>query len=224
MAVFAMAAVAYAGGKTTIEPTVVKTSDAWYVSANGGWNMFQSNFIKEGADWSHKHKTGWNAGMQLGYDFDTTAFVRPVLELDGQFNGFNRNETAPNRFGTREPGFFKFKTNSFALMLNAMAKFDCAVFQPYVGIGAGFHHTWMKETLRDDTGAIRGQDKDSANGFSWQLIAGTDYKLSSDWALFVDYKWVNLQGNKQLTNHHPQGMTKDRLSQQIVSMGVRFTF
>jgi len=217
-AVVATAAVLHAGPPAKIiEQPAVQAVGAWYVAANGGMSAYQSNFINKpaGNDWSSKRKIGWNGGLKLGYDFDTNAFVRPVLELDGQFTGFNRNETMPTR---GQGGVAKFQTNSFALTLNALAKFDCVAFQPYVGAGAGFHHTWMKERFNDE------RDSDSSTGFALQAIAGCDYKIAADWALFLEYKWLHFYNNKQLTGHHPEGMTKSQLGQQLINMGVRFQF
>ena len=218
-AVVATATVLYAGPKPSKEVHVPidkpMTQAAWYVGAYGGGSFWQGDISKEhnlGREitMKEKRKIGWDAGIKVGYDFNTAAPVRLVLEADAMFTGFNRNIEILD--GARLAGTVKFNFQSFSLMGNALAKFDCGAFQPYVGAGAGFHTTRMEAKWPD--GWV---EKENGNGFAWQLLAGSDYKLDANWALFAEYKWVNYELPSKWTD---MGV-KSRIGQHLVNLGVR---
>jgi len=225
MAVVATAGVLHAGPKSVyMPPTIDKpmTSAAWYVGAYGGGSFWQSDFINPRTGMSMNRKIGWDAGMKVGYDFNTAAPVRLVLELDGMFTGFNRSaDMSGGGLRARAPVYneqYKWNVRSFSLMANALAKFDCGAFQPYLGAGAGFHTTRITSELD----GVR-WFKESCNGFAWQVLAGSDYKLDANWALFAEYKWVNYQIPKGYEGRKI-GMVKSNIGQQLVNLGVRYTF
>jgi len=271
VAVVATASLLHAGPKPSkaVIPIDKPVSEAaWYVGAYGGMSAYQSEFVNDFGAFSCKHKIGWNAGVKVGYDFNPSARVRPVLELDAMFGGFNRqmgldvpdnanaNSNAhadasrvlnaalvniPERLRTREviefaDDFatylnsnsnsndagrvtFRYKPRSFALMVNALAKFDCGALQPYAGVGAGFHHTRM--TMDISAPGLSASGKDSGNGFAWALLAGADYKLAANWALFAEYKWLNYELPGKWKN---TPVFNSRIGQQLVNLGVRYTF
>ena len=203
LAALAVAAVAQAGTAKFYQPAASAVGN-WYVGGYGGASLFQSNLINPLFRMSEKHKIGYNAGIKLGYDFAPEAWMRPVLELDMTFNHYNR----------KAADFINFSIGSGAVMLNALAKFDCGVWQPYAGFGAGVYHARAKMTVGSYS------ETTWMSNFTYQCIVGTDYKLDANWALFTEYKWRN----SELADGVTKGMLKSRVSQHIVDLGVRYQF
>ena len=222
MAVVATATVLHAGAPVRIDTPMTQAVGNWYVGAYGGMNVWQSGIdcwhITDADEIPKSRKIGWNAGFKVGYDFDPAAAVRPVLEVEAFYNAFTRGHTFKSKgkvFGTE-----KFTVNSQAMMANALAKFDAGTFQPYAGAGLGVY------TLAADMDLPSGHfDNYKATGLAWQLLAGSDYKLCANWALFAEYKWLNYEiaghKNKPRRGDH---YTQARIGQQLVNLGVRYSF
>ena len=219
-AVVATATVLYAGPAPRIDkPACSDIGGNVYVAAYGGMNLWQTGINGwNGAQYDGKsRKIGWNAGFKVGYDFDPAAWVRPVLELESFYNAFNQDL---NRIVRETKIGESFKVNSQAMMFNALGKFDCGNWQPYAGAGIGVY------TLAADINNTQGGHSSyKATGLAWQLMAGTDYKLDANWALFLEYKWLNYvvagYKNKPLEGNE---YTKRMIGQQLVNLGVRYTF
>ena len=218
VALVATAALVQAGPKFSqpvkqISEPMVQAVGAWYVGGYGGASFWQTDFTKGGN--GETHKIGWTAGAKVGFDFDPAAPVRLALELDGMFNGFNRNMEGTFRGELTNIGSgnskVRFNMQSFTLALNALAKFDCGVFQPYVGAGAGFYTLHMEAKM----GSMKHTER--TNGFAWQLLAGSDYKLDANWALFAEYKWLNYERAFEKV----PGVNR-AIRQQLVNVGVRY--
>jgi opacity protein-like surface antigen len=62
-----------------------------------------------------------------------------VLELEGFYNGVEQNFENRSRFGDFETSA---DLHSAVAMANLKVKFDLGRFQPYIGAGAGYAHTW----------------------------------------------------------------------------------
>ena len=220
-AVMVAAVVAQAGPRPSFDKPACSDVGNWYVGAYGGMSAYQrtKDWDGGGSDYSQKRKIGVNGGLKVGYDFAPQNWVRPVLEFDAQYNYFRRG-VCWNNTGTVTD---RLDNHSFAFMVNALAKFDCGVWQPYVGAGAGVYHLRVKDT--SPVGNFS-PIKDSTNGFAWQLLAGTDYKLDANWALFVEYKWLNyeIRKYKDFMPGYGGGPLSNRIGQQLASLGVRYTF
>ena len=173
-----------------------------YVALYGG-----ANFLHTGLPTGIDDKVGWNAGIKLGYEFapcSTPGFI-PALELDQMYQSFDL------RAKVDQGGKVKTKTYGYHAMLNALAKYDCGNgVIPYGGFGLG----WYYWNLKADGGAST-----SKNGFAWALIAGVDFALDANWAIFVEYKWLNFQIRK-----HKDFDTAARIGQQVVNLGARYRF
>ena len=224
-AVVATALVAHAGNPPAQwnQPATQAVGN-WYVGAYGGMNFGQTSLKAdsfEGPSISTKKKIGWQAGFKVGYDFDTAAWVRPVLEGEWFVSGYNQNVTFPDGYGPGEPETVKFNTLINALMVNALAKFDAGSFQPYLGLGAGFYH--MSMDYKEDEG-YKGNFVHGA-GFAWQALAGCDYKIDANWSIFTEYKWFAMYiadaKNKPATG---ENFVKSVMAQQQVNLGVRYQF
>jgi len=229
-AVMVAAVTAYAGSAKSIKPMACDAMGQWYVAAYGGASLAQSG-VNSSGDFGgfafgldQSKKIGWDAGLKVGYDFAPKCFVRPVVEFDAFYNSVNRNfgvNTAYPGWAFRN-GSATSKNTAFAFMVNALAKFNYGAWQPYAGAGLGWYHLRTKVDIASQGRfAINGSDKVNQNGFAWALMAGTDYKLTCNWALFAEYKWLNYQVKKDKI---VPGVTKGRIGQQLVNLGVRYTF
>ena len=230
MAVVATATVLHAGAPVRIDTPMTQAVGNWYVGAYGGMNFMQSGiqsyrYNRENYDVSKSKKIGWDAGIKVGYDFDPAATVRPVLEAEWLVSGFNQDLKYVG-----EDEWKKEKTNTLttALMVNALAKFNAGSFQPYFGAGAGFYHMSMDAKYKyDDWSKFRKDFSLNAAGFAWQAIAGTDYKLDANWALFVEYKWLAMHipdAKNKPWEGVDGGYTKSLMAQQQVNLGVKYSF
>ena len=233
MTILAMATAAYAGPTSckVIKEPAVQAMGSWYVAGYGGMNFKQTgikNWWMFGS--TTNKKIGWNAGVKVGYNFPKLAccpcgLMYPVLEAEYFVSSFNRNEKFAGIQGGTPPTTDKFNVLTNALMVNALAKFDCAAFQPYIGVGAGFYH--MSMDLKEN--AV-GNPPYKANllhgaGFAFQGLAGCDYKLDANWALFAEYKWFAMciadAKNKPTAGFN---FVKSVMGQQMVNLGVRYQF
>ena len=178
-----------------------------YLAAQGGVNFHQTtvNDTLDGVNITSKSKVGGFGGLKLGYVFGTALdTVRPVVELDGFYNGFSQSATA-EYLGYKIDNI-KVKVDSGALMANGLVRFALGSFQPYFGAGLGGYAT-------DETATV-GNVKGSVNqtGFAWQLVGGVDCYVTQGVSIFTEYKFLNYVDSG------------DRLGQQLVGAGVRFHF
>jgi len=227
-AVVATAGVVYAGtpAKVFNEPAVQAVGN-WYIAGYGGLSLLQNGMgnFSWGETRSDKKKTGWNLGLKAGYDFDPQAWVRPVVELDLMYNSFKHSCSLVDDIWSYK---MNKKYKSFALMANVLAKFDLGAWQPYVGAGAGLYITEIaKSETGYESGAFdwKGNWSDYYGGFAWQILAGVDYKIDANWAVFAEYKWFNqeVRGKKE-DRDWTSYASRMRLGQQLLNMGVRYSF
>ena len=201
-----------------IQPPAITDMGNWQVSAYGGGSFQQSGINKDAL--KRSPRVGVNAGMKLGYDFAPQDWVRPVLEIDVQYNNFNR----VNR-DREESVDYKLNFRSLALMLNSLVKFNAGDWQPYFGLGVGWFTMHGKEEMDAGDGELVSLYRGYTNGFAWQLLAGTDYILAANWALFAEYKWLNYQipSSRNFMGEDTNAV-KSRIGQQLLNLGVRYSF
>ena len=174
------------------------------------------------------------AGVKLGYVFKTDALVRPAIELDSYwvqskltvrnyskevYNPYyNSNVNDVYTTETTTAG----RANTFANMINGLAKFDLGSFQPYAGLGIGLATTgWSGNTKGVDTrnGDVTARynasafNESSSTYFAFQAIAGADYYVRNNLSVFTEYKFLNVCGD-----------AGNSLRNNIVGAGVRFHF
>ena len=227
-AILMAAVVAQAGPVSSMKKIVEPAKDLnWYGAVYGGVSLYQEGVknhadVLWGFDLDQKRKTGMNFGLKFGYDFAPQDFVRPVVEFDMQYNRFNRNVDVD----LWRPTSVKAKNDSLSLMANALAKFNCGDWQPYAGIGLGWYYMHTKANMSSTWGFLDGRSgSTNKNGFAWQLMAGVDYKIDANWAVFAEYKWLNYQ----IVSHKnflfdDMNVLKSRLGQQLLNLGVRYSF
>ncbi len=192
-----------------------------YFGLQAGINAYQNfggtrHFNVNGNDLAiePREKVGFAGGLKAGYVFGTGT-VRPAIEADLYYNGvradldarINKHSTNLNADGTLHSGAF---------MGNFLVRFAFDRFQPYVGGGVG---AWVGQAHDVDV-TIRGHDYNLGNsssraGFAWQIIGGADYYWSEKFSTFLEYKFLN---------YEDAGISRDRIGQQIVMLGVRWHF
>lgn len=181
----------------------------WYGALQVGSNVYQDfgdsnteNFFGLQITEDLDGDVGIFAGLKLGYVFGT-GFVRPAIELDAYYNGFDSEyslEFKSSFFGTDRFSASEF-VHTGAGLVNFLLKFDFGRFQPYIGAGAGAQYT----------------DLDESFTFAWQLIGGADYYFTEKVSAFLEYKFLNYED----VNYVLDG---DALRQHLVGAGIRFHF
>ena len=153
----------------------------WYVKGFGGatWLQDQSGDVNSGgsflADGDASYDTGYVLGAAVGYDYT------PNFGLELEY-AYRDADTTTDLSGIGESGG---STNSNAVMLNALYKFDGmgagGAVQPYVGGGLGWANM---ESDIDDIGSFKRD-----NAFAWQLIGGVGYAVNPSWDIIGEVRY-----------------------------------
>jgi opacity protein-like surface antigen len=167
-----------------------RDSNRFYVALFGGVNVAQTADVEDfdagflgRIESDLESETGWFAGLKFGFVCPTTSVVKPVLELEGFYNGVEQNFENRSRFGNFETSA---DLHSAVAMANLKVKFDLGRFQPYIGAGAGYAHTWVREVQINDT-EIADAEQDEGT-FAYQGIAGFDIGITDRVSIFTEYK------------------------------------
>ena len=187
-----------------------------YIAIFGGINVGQTADIEDTEDdfigdieSELESDFGWFGGLKFGYLFPTASVVKPAVELDAFYMGINSEFNNETDFGDFD---FSADFHSAVFMANVKVQFDLGTFQPYIGAGLGYAHTWIDEVEVNDE-ELEGADADEGT-FAYQGIAGFDIKLSERLSLFTEYKAVVL---------HDLGDIKNYVN-HLVGVGVRIGF
>ncbi len=164
---------------------------------------------------------GYILGSMIGYRFS------PQTRLELEYNYFN-NDTqtvAP------PPSIGLGSVSGNAYMLNFYYDFpiDGSQFSPYLGVGAGFLNTSVKNlsnvvlsTVPPPNGPIF-VNGISENAFAFQVRLGTSYTLSTNWELFAGYHYFN--SNTLVFNNTVFGTLRpDGAKLHIFEFGTRYSF
>jgi opacity protein-like surface antigen len=196
---------AFAGtqDKSISQPTaIVDYGVGPYVALQGGFNAWQDTY--NDGFLSRERSLGGFGGLKAGYVFHIAGLVRPAVEFDGFYNGFSQDQ---NIAGLGKVGRENYETG--ACMVNGLARFNLAAFQPYAGIGVGGYTAGKCFT---DTYGNSANYRDS--GFAWQIVAGADYYVTPAISIFMEGKF--------LTYHNIAYLSDFR--QVLAGGGVRFHF
>lgn len=206
-------------GKTyTPTPMEPETKGGLYVAIFGGVNVAQTGDVDDEEDdvgllgdvsADINSDVGWFAGLKFGYVFPCESVVKPVLEIEGFYNGVNADFDVDTDLGD-------FNVNadfhSAVFMVNAMAKFDLGKFQPYIGAGIGYAHTWIDQVEVDDVEVDDvGEDEGT---LAYQGIAGLEYHVTDKIGIFTEYKALVFDEVGDV----------DTYINHLVGIGVRFGF
>ena len=199
-----------------------------YQNLPGGRTFTDDNpnspFFGESLEVSPQHNVGFFGGIKLGYVFGT-GVVRPTIELDSFYNGFDTD----TNFTLREPDGDLIRTSSSSNRLNSgvwLGNFILRFapgdqkFQPYVGGGLGLYYANLAglsftgprgETFNTGGGA-------SHTDLAFDIVAGADYFFTPKVSAFVEYKFLEHTSTQWNPNQNRA------LGQHLVGAGVRFFF
>jgi len=181
-------------------------------------------FFGDTLEVSPQHNVGFFGGLKLGYVFGT-GVIRPTVELDSFYNGFDTD----TNFTLREPdgdligsGSSSNRLNSGVWLGNFILRFAPGnqKFQPYVGGGVGIYYAELDglsftgpngETF--NTGGGR-----SHTDLAWDIVAGSDYFFTPKVSAFIEYKFLEYTSTQWNTDQNRA------LGQHLVGAGVRFFF
>jgi len=206
-------------GKSSYTPSPMEpeAKGGLYVAIFGGVNVAQTGDIEDeniggivgDLDSEVDSEIGWFGGVKLGYVFPTRSVVKPVIEVEGFYNGVDARFEADTDIGNFDVDA---DFHSAVFMVNAMLKFDCGRFQPYLGGGVGYAHTWINNVEVDGTEL---DDVDEEEGtFAYQGIAGVEYHINDKIGVFTEYKalvYDEVGGIETYINH-------------LIGFGVRIGF
>jgi opacity protein-like surface antigen len=191
-------------------------------------------------DLDQKHDVGIFGGIKLGYVFGT-GLVRPTIEGDFFYNGFNFD----GDLTLRDRGEVLHQTNvstwlnGGAFMANFILRFNFKRFQPYAGAGVGawyahtdgvdveFRNVPVVGTFNVKTGSL------SHGDLAWQVVAGADYYWTPKFSTFVEYHYLDYTTTFTSEGARRRGrangidagnLSLGDLDQHLVGAGVRFHF
>ena len=206
--------------KKMVVPAIECYGTGWYGAIQGGVNLYQDT--GGGREFTSRRgnrvkldpsdNIGGFGGLKLGYVFGTGS-VRPAFEADIYYNGVDADVDV--KVNGDSKGSISARIDSVAFMGNALLRFGCDKFQPYVGFGLGY---WAAEG-NDGSVKINGTERrtfstNSAGDLAWQLIAGGDYYFTTKVSAFMEYKFLNYEN----------AIFDNAIRQQLLGVGVRLHF
>jgi opacity protein-like surface antigen len=190
---------------------------------------------------NQKHDVGFFGGLKLGYVFGT-GLVRPTVEGDLFYNGFNFGADGTVRFRSPLLDFdHQFSASSWintgAFMANFILRFNFGRFQPYAGAGVGAYYVQYPQIVNDvrNVAGQLGLETTIGTGhvdLAWQVVAGSDYYWTPKFSTFIEYHYLDYTTTfaspvvREATRTHvgfDLGHLGD-LGQHLVGAGVRFHF
>src|SRR5215472_15853736 len=182
-----------------------------------------SPFFGESLEVSPQHNVGFFGGIKLGYVFGT-GVIRPTVELDSFYNGFNTD----TNFTLREPdgdvirsGSSSNRLDSGVWLGNFILRFAPGNqrFQPYIGAGLGGYYASTEGF------SFTGPHGETFNGggrnhadFAWDALGGADYFFTPKVSAFVEYRFLEYTSTQLSTNQNRA------LGQHLVGAGIRYFF
>src|SRR5262249_35162342 len=151
---------------------------------------------------------GFFGGLKFGYVFGT-GVIRPTVELDSFYNGFDTD----TNFTLRAPDGDVIRSSNSSNRLNSgvwLADFifrnapEGCRFQPYVGGGVGIYYAELAGL--DFTGP-NGETFSTGGGRShtdlaWDVIAGSDYFFTPKVSAFIEYKFLEYTSTQWNTDQN----------------------
>ncbi len=168
---------------------------------------------------SAKHKSKWNAGLDVGAGYYMMDNVRAELVYNHVFSPkFNWSTSANNATISS-----KASATADAILARAFVDFaDLGVAKLYAGVGAGWSKVTAKTTVAA-TGlpniAIKAKSK---NNFAYSVHPGSGFDVAEGVKLDVAYSWRDYGKSKNFVNAANVSLGKATLRSHNLSAGVRF--
>lgn len=159
-------------------------------------------------------KNGINYGG--GFGFYSRAFGGSRFEFEGSFT--NNDVGYLEYAGAMLPADFEMRTQTY--MFNLLKEVDLGHgVTGYFGGGVGYGSTTMAGNI--DTFEYDHED----SGFAWQLIAGVDFPITENLALFTQYRFRVLSDADYTTNFGDFTFrTNEQATSHAVQVGARVSF
>jgi opacity protein-like surface antigen len=150
---------------------------------------------------------GFLVGAKFGYNPNIAKKILAVeLEYNYQYTGLNKDTST----GRVLPS--NFNIDFHTLFLNVIARYPEGKIHPYVGVGGGLTYSQISEP---PDGAPTSTD------LSYQLLAGVDFDVVSNWSVGIVYKYFNVQPSFSWADGHKSW--PDYVSNNIV-IGINYHF
>lgn len=174
----------------------------FYVGAHGGGARGNSNWLNTVSDaplglWpdlipgdrtSHKI-SGWIAGGQMGYNFQSGAFVYG-LELSGAASDLKGSSLSQPGPFSQQDDVFTTKITSFFL---ASARLGYASGNWLLYLKGGYAGAHVKTSAVDFGGAVVGSGYDQRWHHGWNVGAGVELGFTPSWSIALQYDYIGLQ-------------------------------
>lgn len=210
-----------------------------HVGVFGGANIAQTGDLDGDLGAVHltaktKNQIGGVAGIRGGYTWpgfgsgsgfsdpsplpvDGGFAVLPSLEYEVFWTGlkYKANGTAPNGMNFQ----FSSDVNTYVFSLDPKIGFQVGMFRPYIGFGVGGAYVSAENPSLTVNG-LTGTSTESNDDFCLALqgLAGVEVFVSKNWAVTIDYKYLDL------VNPKFGQVSSDNIGQHIVTAGVNFYF
>jgi opacity protein-like surface antigen len=189
-------------------PTIVpaQESNQLYVGVTGGFvmpgNLYETwvNSKKsQTADLIHLMNNGFLAGVKIGY---TPRQLGNILAMELEYN---YEKTRVDRITTGGfvadtntiPAFSKEAEDSYAsfnsIFLNLIARYPEGIAHPWIGIGPGFSFSTISFNEPTLIGPFGFVEVSEGTSFSYQLLFGSDFDITSSLSLGAGYKYFSVK-------------------------------
>jgi opacity protein-like surface antigen len=192
-----------------------------YAAVWGGGNLLQdgSPSIKDNFSLGLKQKlslndsVGFATGIKLGYiwkpdpisiNYNPDKNQHPTTVLPSIEGEFIYSDVSDSNLSYNVSGGSiqqRFEMNIYAFTINPILRFQWGKFRPYFGVGFGGAYVEGKNQGiyavapgYPTTQVLPSGGSDSDIAFCFQAMAGTDYFLSQEWSVFLEYKYLGLTG------------------------------
>jgi opacity protein-like surface antigen len=166
---------------------------AGFVMPNDLHETWHNTRLSQTADLSYEMNNGFLVGAKFGYvPSALSQFLAVELEYNYQKSTFSTLMTSGFVAGdTTIVGFGQIMNDSYiafhAFALNIMARYPEGKAHPYIGFGPGMTYTAISFNEPDLFG-----ESGNDTGFSYQIVFGFDFDISSKISLGLAYKYFEV--------------------------------
>jgi opacity protein-like surface antigen len=185
-------------------PTIglAKDNTQFYVGVTGGfviprdlheeWNNIAHTQI---ANLTETMNTGFLVGGKFGY---TPTVLKKILAVELEYNyqkadldkitspGFTAGKSTISAFSSKANDS---SINFHSVFFNIMARYPNGIIHPYLGIGPGVTRTSISFNEPNLTAEYGFVESGEDTGFSYQVLTGVDFDVTSNISLGVGYKY-----------------------------------
>jgi outer membrane immunogenic protein len=184
-------------------PVMVYNWSGFYVGAHGGGAWGNSNWFNTSSDAGipllypdlipgdrNGHKiSGWLAGGQMGYNFQSGSIVYGI-ELSGSAANLKGSSISQAGPFSNQDDVFATKISSFFL---ASARLGYAADNWLLYARGGYAGAHVKTSAVDTGPPFTGEGYDQRWHHGWNVGAGVEYGIAPDWSVAFQYDYIQLE-------------------------------